>query len=593
VTTNLFRRGATYYVRVATPTTLQDLRQDRAGHRGSREVLRSLRTKDLGVARDRSSEEIVRIRREFKAEEARLRAAGALALTAPSDQDLQAAAFEFRADELVADERERLHRPSRSEILRRAELVRSQLDANPQWTQLQALANSDYVRVEAMAQTAETAAERRGHLADALRQSLADNEFHLVDWAISYAARRHGWRINRGDSAYRKFGRHLLKTWLGVLGTAAARDRGEYGPDDDVIVPISGRADTCRDRVASKRAEGIRHYFGLYLAERHPNLGKSGLKDRWATIRQFAQCTGDKPVTEYRKADLMAYKQLLAQLPARLEKLYPGLQLAKAIERNRRDGHPTLKAASIRNKLSTISAFGLWLGENVDGIDANNFKVSLPPRTDSTRMEPFSDAQVVAILNARAFTGCESEKNQLQQGGYRIRDWRFWLPTILAFTGARLNEVVQLRVEDVREVEGVWVFDFTDEGDGQSLKTASSRREMPIHPQLLDLGVMEFVQSAAQAGQSDLFHQVGLDADGRHSTRAGKWFRKFLARIEVKGSDLGGAHRWRHTLADALRRGGVEDFDIGRLLGHDVNVARMTGHYGRVMTQHFLRRSGR
>ena len=446
------------------------------------------------MARDRSSEEIVRIRREFKAEEASLRAAGARALTAPSDQDLQAAAFEFRADELVADERERLHRPSRSEILRRAELVRSQLDANPQWTQLQALTNSDYVRVEAMAQTAETAVERRGHLADALRQSLVDNEFHLVDWAISDAARRHGWRINRGDSTYRTFGRHLLKTWLGVLGTAAARDRGEYSPDDDVVVPISGRADTCRDRVASKRAEGIRYYFGLYLAERHPNLGKSGLKDRWATIRQLAQSAGDKPVTEYRKADLMAYKNLLSYLPARMEKLYPGLSPAKAVERNKKDGHPTLKAASIRNKLSTISAFGTWLEENVDGVDASNFRGSLPPRTDSARMEPFTDAQVAAILNARAFVGCESEKNQLEPGRYRVRDWRFWLPMILAFTGARLNEVVQLRVQDVRQVDGVWVFDFTDEGVGQSLKNASSRRELPVHPQLLELGLVGFVE---------------------------------------------------------------------------------------------------
>jgi hypothetical protein len=73
VTTNLHRRGGTYYVRVATPTTLQELRQSRGGHRGSREVLRSLRTKDFAAARHRASEELVRIRREFVAEEAALR----------------------------------------------------------------------------------------------------------------------------------------------------------------------------------------------------------------------------------------------------------------------------------------------------------------------------------------------------------------------------------------------------------------------------------------------------------------------------------------------------------------------------------------
>ena len=577
MTTNLHRRGATYYVRVATPTTLQDLRQSRSGHRGSREVLRSLRTKDFSAARGRALEELVRIRRSFQAEEAALRAAGIPALTTPSDQDFQAAAFEFRAAELLEDERERLYRPSRGDVERKRGLVRAELEANPQWTVLDALTKSDLLRLDSMAQSCETAAERRAHLADALRQSLGENEFHLVDWAIQAAMRSHNWRIEPGGAAYKKLGRQLLKAWLNVLGAADARDRGVYDSQDDVIVHISKARETQR----GERTEGIRHYFGLYLTERHQGLGKSALKDRWATIRQFAQNAGDKPVTEYRKADLMAYKGLLSHLPARTEKLYPGLPLTKAVERNRNDGHPTLKAASIRNKLSTISAFGTWLAENVDGVDAGNFKVSLPPRIDSARMEPFTDAQVTAILNARAFVGCESEKNQLDPGRHRVRDWRFWLPMILAFTGARLNEVVQLRVQDIRQVEGLWIFAFTGEGVGQSLKTASSRRVLPVHPQLLGLGLMEFVQDAAAAGQADLFYKVSLDADGRHSTRAGKWFRKFLARIGVKGSDLGGAHRWRHTLADALRKGGVQDFDIGRLLGHDVNVARMTGHYGR------------
>jgi integrase len=581
LSTNLHRRGATYYVRVATPRTLQELRQSRTGHRGRREVWRSLRTQSLAQARALQPRAMEAIYREFEAESRALLAGGAVALSDPSDEDIQSLAFEFKKREIQLDEIERLHRPSSAAKERKLAEVRANLAAQPGWSPLQQLTESGFLELQNMQEAKESAAEKRQHLAAALRQSLDHNDFHLVDWAIREAALRRHWRVSEGDLAYRKLGRHLLKAWLSALDSANARDRGDYGElDERVIVPIaqSGHA---RNQTAVAKGEGLQDYFETYLKERHADVSASGMRDRRATIRQFVQLSGNKHVTAYRKSDVTAYKRLLTQLPARVEKLYPGIPVAKAVELNRKDGHPALKSSSIRNKLSTLSAFGKWLEENVDGVDAGSFQTSLPSRSDVARMEPFSSEQIVAILNAGAFTGCRSEKSQQELGDHKVRDWRYWLTLMLAFTGARLNEVVQLRVKDLQQVEGIWVIDFTNEGEGQSLKTSSSRRQLPIHPRLLELGILAFRDEAARVGQEDLFHKVPRDRDGRHSTQAGKWFRKFLVRIGVKGQDIGGAHRWRHTLADALRRGGVEDFDIGRLLGHDVNVAKMTGHYGR------------
>jgi hypothetical protein len=42
-------------------------------------------------------------------------------------------------------------------------------------------------------------------------------------------------------------------------------------------------------------------------------------------------------------------------------------------------------------------------------------------------------------------------------------------------------------------------------------------------------------------------------------------------------------HRWRHTLTDALRAAGVDDYDAAQVLGHKVDVAKMTAHYGRTV----------
>src|SRR5690606_21379887 len=136
---------------------------------------------------------------------------------------------------------------------------------------------------------------------------------------------------------------------------------------------------------------------------------------------------------------------------------------------------PLLKSNSIRNKLSALSAFGKWLEGNIPGVTASNFATTLPPKRDKSRMEPFTPDEVRAILNAHAFVGCQSEQNQTEPGNHKIRDWRYWIPLMLAFTGARLNEIVQLQVADIQVTDGVWTFAITDQGVGQSLKTADSR----------------------------------------------------------------------------------------------------------------------
>jgi integrase len=134
-------------------------------------------------------------------------------------------------------------------------------------------------------------------------------------------------------------------------------------------------------------------------------------------------------------------------------------------------------------------------------------------------------------------------------------------------------------------MDGLWVFRITDEGGHQSLKNVQSKRQIPVHPTLIDLGILDYRQKVIQAGKPDLFYSINPDTDGRRSTAAGKWFGKFLSRIGVKGKgSLGATHRWRHTLTDALRRGGVEDYRIAQILGHKLDVAKMTNHYGRDLT---------
>lgn len=592
---NLIERAGVWYARVQAPKELRDLRK-LYGHSGRNDIWQSLGTKDRASAKRALPEVLSKIYRELDAELARLRQLQPNPLTVPNEHDIERAVWDFNQRELGWDERQRLIRPTAEQVRVMATNLQEQLKRNPPATELEMLGRPGVLEILSASDASASAAEYRVILAGELREHLRQNEFVLVDWAIFTAARDHGWLVEPGSDTYKLLGRCLIKAWLHVLDVAQRRDSGVYEGAAEVVqlapARFSGPSSDAH-RLAPKKGERLSDYLDAYLREQKGHVKVNARKDATATVRQFVEAVGEKPVRAYTRDDMAQFKRLLVQAPKNTTKLYPGVNFPEAVRRNSQDGHAVLTTSSVRNKLSMLSAFGAWLENNVQGVDAGNFSTTLPPprNKEKARMEPFSAEDVKAVLNATAFTGCQSEKNQQLPGEVKIRDWRFWVTLIAAFTGARLNEITQLEIADVRQEAGIWVFDISDE-DGRSLKTTTSRRQVPIHPMLIHLGLLEFRERMSHSGHSALFHDIPVDIDGRRSQRAGKWFRTFLTRIAVKGrGDLGGAHRWRHTITDALRRAGVEDYQSAALLGHRIDVAKMTGHYGREVTMTLQQRA--
>ncbi|OOG48285.1 hypothetical protein B0E52_02490 [Rhodanobacter sp. C06] len=322
-------------------------------------------------------------------------------------------------------------------------------------------------------------------------------------------------------------------------------------------------------------------YFERYFEEQHAQGNPRAVTDRRATIRRFVESAGELPVSAYTAEHVAAFKRALRGYPKNAEHLYPGMSFAKVIAQAGKDGAEPIAPKTINNKLSQLSAFGVWLELNTTGFKAESFRTTLvkDARPDQ-RMRPFTDGEVKAILQAKAFTGCESEKNQSATGTYCIRDWRYWVPLICAYTGARLGEIAQLRCMDIRSVDGMWVFDITDDGEGQQLKTRTSRRVVPIHSELVRLGLLDVRQQAIDKGHEWFFEEVFPDRYGRRATPIGKWFRKFLARLDIAQDARGAMHRFRHTVVTKLRAAGFPDHEIAPLIGHGVEIARMTAGYG-------------
>jgi integrase len=147
--------------------------------------------------------------------------------------------------------------------------------------------------------------------------------------------------------------------------------------------------------------------------------------------------------------------------------------------------------------------------------------------------------------------------------------WKFWLPAIAAFNGARMGEILALKTTDFREEGGRFYFQLSEfdatgrRDDSKSLKTAQSERRLVPHLDLIDAGLAEFVQSAP-AGH--LFPEMT-------SSDASEWFARHLTSLGLKHPNTT-FHSLRHGFRTACRKSGIDKeyvLALGGWAGLDVS----------------------
>jgi integrase len=147
-----------------------------------------------------------------------------------------------------------------------------------------------------------------------------------------------------------------------------------------------------------------------------------------------------------------------------------------------------------------------------------------------------------------------------------------WVSLIAAYTGMRLEEIAQLRTNDIRS-EGangstVTVIDIHN-GGSNTLKNESSARLVPVHSALVRAGLLRYRDSLPADGL--LFPGLARRASkgGKIGARLGELFRKRLETLGLKRKGLC-FHSFRHTVAGALEAAAVSQTDAARVLGHTV-----------------------
>lgn len=202
---------------------------------------------------------------------------------------------------------------------------------------------------------------------------------------------------------------------------------------------------------------------------------------------------------------------------------------------------------------------------------ASGVKVQSAPIIRERERE-FAKEEAVRILRAAANHTRGKEREQTYAA-------KHWIPWLMAFSGGRVGEFVQMRRQDVRLVEveghlgGVWVMTITPEAGTVKGKKA---RQVPVHPQLVARGFISFVESSTA---ERLFLVPSKNGDIEGPRQGVKNRLAEFAREQVADARVAPNHGWRHRFRSEAVSAGIEDSVIDAIGGWEApSVGRRYGN---------------
>jgi integrase len=282
----------------------------------------------------------------------------------------------------------------------------------------------------------------------------------------------------------------------------------------------------------------IRDLFAGYTKAK--DLRAATIK-RWKpVIEQFISFLGHDNAAKTKVADVMSWRDYL--------------------QRDDREGGP-LNPTTVRDVyLAALKAtFGWAVAER--RIEANPVVsiVVWAPKKPKLRAKSLSRSEVRTILRGTL----APQPNAL---GPRHALARRWVPWLCAYTGARVNEITQIRGTDVALIEEVWTLQITPEAGSQKNNTA---RIVPLHSHLVEQG---FPKVAEAAGSAPIFYDPELARGGKPANpqykKVGERLAEWVRELGVTDPLVQPNHGWRHLFKTIGRTHGMEAEARDGFTGH-------------------------
>jgi integrase len=337
--------------------------------------------------------------------------------------------------------------------------------------------------------------------------------------------------------------------------------------DDDFSRPFFDQVFSAQNRVEISFGQVADQFIQITNDEATAN----GTSQKWvdkqrANVALLKEVVGEATAIEQVHYDAcMHVRTVLAGIPANRNKVYGSLPIAEAINRAKIDGKPLLSPVTQDQYLATLRAI-LDLAAKKRLIGVNPATDMKPLKKDtvaaSAKRIPFTPQQLKHFFEGDYYRTCAQSASHAYT--HDKTSWRFWLPLIALYMGMRPNEICQLSAGDVKctdqgtlYIDVVASEDEDDEGIGhkKTIKTASSRRRIPVHPELIAIGFLDFAAKRLKVGpKAQLFPELEPDEYGSYSKYATKRFREKFLPQAMKLEARQTFYSFRHNFRDALRR---------------------------------------
>lgn len=282
----------------------------------------------------------------------------------------------------------------------------------------------------------------------------------------------------------------FLAKHLELSEIAYKRHHGDYltnlaAPPNKPLSTETTKPEGFNEALSKVFEQWSRHY--LDMGEEKRDVKKT-VGEYQTTIQRFVELLGDLPVSKIKRKTIEEFCGLLRQMPTKGEGIR-GLGAHEQIARAKQLDLPLLSSATIKNKLmglSSVLAYALtmeYIPENpviASGITKSLRKASAKQLPTAPR-KGYTQAELVEVFSGPLFDGQWSPvRASFGQA------WK-WLPLLLCYTGARREEIAQMKACEVRLSEdGIWHLDLlgvSEDGlsDDRTLKTNGSHRLVALH----------------------------------------------------------------------------------------------------------------
>jgi len=404
----------------------------------------------------------------------------------------------------------------------------------------------------------------------------------------------------------------LLRMALATVASAcqydAEREQGQYRP---VVPPFGLNAgaplppvDTFTSPFAMKPFSEVFKAYTEAKVAKGDWSGNSAFKNP-GKAALFVRIVGDIPFAQIQRKDALKFREILERLPRLHGKsLYAGktpfecIDLADGIEAQLDDSKTqSVKIAGKKYRREDTEKFVERMDPNtinatlsiVGGVfDWEHSSGGYPGRNPFEKLQAtkrqlekrkqgkpgrlmWEPEHLEALFASPVWTGCRSEHRRNEKGSVIVEDAKFWGPLIALFSGLRADEILTLYVKDIRQHDGVWFFDLYEDKD-RSYKTKNATRIVPVHEELIRIGLIQYRNAAEAAGYRRLFEDIGArNRFGKFSDGFSRWFGDYRRDVVKQGDRYRDFHALRTTFDTFLER---------NMAGNPVMVKRIMGHQG-------------